>query len=69
MNILLLAMFVAIGVVDQINGEFVSVEINNRGKLEMIDVSLKDIPCPIREGEEILFTTDRSGEKRIRCLK
>ena len=69
MNVLVFVMFMAIGIVDQINGEVATVEVDNRGKLELIDVPLTNIPCPIREGEEILFTTARDGSEKIRCLK
>jgi hypothetical protein len=69
MNILMFIMCVAIGVVDQIDNGVASVEVNNGGQFETIEVPLKDIPCTVREGGEILFTVDRDGSEKIRCLK
>jgi|1_EtaG_2_1085319.scaffolds.fasta_scaffold145671_2 hypothetical protein len=69
MNILMFIMCVAIGVVDQIDNGVASVEVNNGGQFETIEVPLKDIPCTVREGGEILFTVANDGSEKIRCLK
>ena len=69
MNILMFIMCVAIGVIDQIDNGIASVEINSGGQFEIIEVPLADIPCAIREGEEIIFTTTENGSEKIRCLK
>tara|TARA_B100001123_G_C15121269_1_gene951451 strand:- start:36 stop:269 length:234 start_codon:yes stop_codon:yes gene_type:complete len=60
--------WVAIGMVDSIDGDFASIEIMNRGKYEYINVKLKDIPCTVNEGDEILFTEDESGNRKIECV-
>ena len=69
MNVLMFIVCVAIGVVDQIDNGVASVEINNGGQFETVDVPLKDIPCAIKEGGEIIFTVDKDGKEKIRCLK
>jgi len=68
MKHILFSMLVAIAVVDSIEGDFASVEVLNRGRYEYIDVKLKDIPCTIREGDEIVFTEDEKGKRKIRCI-
>ena len=60
--------WVAIGMVDSIDGDFASVEILNRGNYEYINVEIKDIPCSVNEGDEILFTEDEDGNRKIQCI-
>ena len=68
MKHILFIVWVAIGMVDSIDGNFASVEILNRGKYEYINVNLNDIPCTVGEGDEILFTEDEDGTRKIECI-
>ena len=68
MKHILFVLWAAIGMIDSINGNFARVEIQNRGKYEYIDVNLKDIPCDVREGDELLFTEDKKGKRKIECI-
>ena len=60
--------WVAIGFVDSINGDFATIEILNRGKYDYIDVKLDKIPCTVGEGDEILFTENEDGIRKIECV-
>ena len=64
----LFILWAAIGMVDKIDGNFATVEISNRGKYEYIDVKLGNIPCIVREGDELLFTEDEDGKRKIECI-
>tara|TARA_Y100000296_G_scaffold14085_1_gene16505 strand:- start:615 stop:845 length:231 start_codon:yes stop_codon:yes gene_type:complete len=68
MKHILFIAWVAIGMIDSVDGNFASVEILNRGKYEYINVNLKDIPCTVGEGDEILFTEDGEGKRKIECI-
>tara|TARA_B100000029_G_scaffold412688_1_gene415409 strand:+ start:179 stop:400 length:222 start_codon:yes stop_codon:yes gene_type:complete len=58
----------AIGIVDTIDGDYATVEVNNYGNFEYVDVKLTDIPCDIKEGSELLFTEDKDNQRVITCL-
>jgi hypothetical protein len=58
----------AIGIVDTIDGNYATVEVNNYGNFEYVDVKLTDIPCDISEGSELLFTEDKDNQRVITCL-
>ena len=58
----------AIGIVDTIDGDYATVEVNNYGNFEYVDVKLTDIPCDIKEGSELLFTEDKDSQRVITCL-
>tara|TARA_Y100000034_G_C6601713_1_gene261789 strand:- start:196 stop:417 length:222 start_codon:yes stop_codon:yes gene_type:complete len=58
----------AIGIVDTIDGDFATVEVNDRGKFDYIEVKLTDIPCEVREGSELLFTENKDNQRVITCL-
>tara|TARA_Y100000593_G_scaffold41785_1_gene80126 strand:+ start:591 stop:812 length:222 start_codon:yes stop_codon:yes gene_type:complete len=58
----------AIGIVDAIDGDYATVEVNNYGNFEYVDVKLTDIPCDIKEGSELLFTEDKDNQRVITCL-
>jgi hypothetical protein len=68
MKHLLFILWAAVGMVDSINGNYANVEILNRGKIEYINVNLKDIPCTVGEGDEILFIEDDEGKRKIECV-
>jgi len=68
MKHIIFSVLVAIAIVDSIDGNFARVEMQNRGKYEYIDVNLKDIPCVVREGDELLFTEDKRGKRKIKCI-
>ena len=68
MKHILFIAWVAIGMVDSIDGNFASVEILNHGKYEYINVNLDDIPCRVGEGDEILLTEDEDGKRKIECI-
>tara|TARA_R100000008_G_scaffold72139_1_gene50174 strand:- start:433 stop:663 length:231 start_codon:yes stop_codon:yes gene_type:complete len=68
MKHILFIVWAAIGMVDSIDGGVASVEILNRGNYEYINVEIKDIPCSVNEGDEILFTEDEDGNRKIQCI-
>ena len=68
MKHILFIAWAAIGMVDSVDGNVANVEILNRGKYDYINVKLKDIPCSVREGDEILFTEDEDGNRKIQCI-
>ena len=58
----------AIGIIDTIDGDYATVEVNNLGKFEYVEVKLSDIPCEVKEGSELLFTEDKDNQRVITCL-
>ena len=68
MKHILFIVWAAIGMIDSVNGNFASVEVMSRGKFEYINVNLKDIPCTAKEGDELLFTEDEDGTRKIECI-
>ena len=68
MKHILFIVWVAVGFIDSIDGNFARVEILNRGKYDYIDVKLKDIPCSANEGNELLFTEDEDGTRKVECI-
>ena len=68
MKHMLFVLWVAIGMIDSINGNYASVEVTNGGRIEHINIKLKDIPCKVEEGDEILFTEEDNGKRKIECI-
>jgi len=55
-----------LGVVDSVDGDFMSVEINGNESLISI-VSTNNFPCEIYEGREFIFQ-NINGKSKIICL-
>ena len=68
MKHILFIVWVAIGMIDSVDGNFASVEILNHGRYEYVSVNLNDIPCKVVEGDEVVFTEDKKGKRKIRCI-
>ena len=55
-----------LGVVDSVDGDFMSVEINGNESLISI-VSTNNFPCEVYEGREFIFQ-NINGKSKIICL-
>ena len=64
---LIVAVFCFIGVVDQIQGRSVHVELSAQdGKTQVMDMPLWMFPCQVKEGDMFYFTK-QEGVLELRC--
>tara|TARA_R100000008_G_C3429977_1_gene89156 strand:+ start:246 stop:449 length:204 start_codon:yes stop_codon:yes gene_type:complete len=64
---LLSSYLVFLGVIDSVDGEFMSVEINGSESLISV-VSIHNFPCDVYEGKQFIFQ-NINGKHKIICLK